>query len=646
MKKNFLIILTLLSGMYLHAVEKSFIYSKKMPKGSPNPCTVNLNYFIDCAVKGQLKKTMVRKTYLDSDKFPLWAVWGYCCPDSNTYMNGKMITMLTKWIDNFLAEYNKDSRKKFSPGNLAMVVYELKLHPEIKEKLDSVKLNKLDVIIKEKLKTKVQEISSKLPKYLSMVNIPLHSFKELFFCKLLYNDEVAGQCIESVLKQMDKMQMPNGMFPYRFKVDGPKHLEFETMYYRAIELRALYCYWYITGSKLAQKLLENGAPYYPLTMELPYFYNGSADPWWKVQYRTFWPGEVAMSAVVSKNSEVAWIANEMGRHNVSRDRFALVAGSLAYRQLAEINFNNMKPKDHFVIADPDICGVRLRNEHWSSTFNTMSYTTTRVAAMNSYGKNFNAMMMARPFIRINPLEKKRRYAEAYCVSGPDSGYGDFSINGNSAVVFSKYRPMLTSTTWKKKKLFAPCEIQELWIMTPNGMAGIINSTLLEDMKGYEFMYQYRFIIHDKTGLAALEKNLWKCGNMSFKIWNTDFTNHVIERDRVFPLNVNDYAAWQIALTNEKRPPREMVLKKTAKTEMILKEKTFPKGLSHFAIVTITPDTCSFNNVEQIKHSKLIILKVTDVNKQFLAIANPSSQTVEYNKRKIKSGAVFIMNINK
>jgi hypothetical protein len=134
------------------------------------------------------------------------------------------------------------------------------------------------------------------------------------------------------------------------------------------------------------------------------------------------------------------------------------------------------------MEDPDIRGLRLRSGKWSCTFTTGSFTYTRASAMkvSDDGKSFSALHLARPYVRVAPLDKRWKTEPDFGTLGSEGSDYKLAVLGKMAVVATTYSPALTSHTWRKVQPIAPWKMTELWLMTEHGMVGLIHSEAKED----------------------------------------------------------------------------------------------------------------------------------------------------------------------
>ena len=623
MKKTLtvLCLIAVLSGYGQKIVRRSLIYDRKTPAAALNSCAGSINYFLSMAHKGQLKKTACRKDWLDYPLFPSWAIWGYVCPDSKFKGDEKTLDMLRRWLENFREKIINDpkmhklnlkgpvlafKRIPFRPSIVAMTVNEIKLRPEIEQKIGKKLVAEVDKFITEIYKQVWQQdgVSKDKQKIINYANMATHDVTNMVYGYIFTGNKGFMDSAVKTMHALDYIQKPNGMFPYRYQCDGVKdHCEYESMYYRCKDVQSVFVFWWFTKDSLARKMLVKSANYNPLNMEPPYFINAGCEVWWKVSWRTFWPGQIAMVAAVARDGETATIARKMARDNVSKDRFDLVLGSLAYHLMADVK---SKPvRNNYVVKDPDIRGIRLRYGNWSSTFTGLSYIPTRYSAIIT-GKGqrrpwFDALIMVRPYIRVRKMAIKERYETDYCSLGPAGLRPELVVGPNYGAAAGSYRLMTQSTTWRKDKKYAPCENTEIWLMTDRGSVGLIQSEFTADFKALEYMQAFKFKLHKGAKLSMIDKNNYRAGSFELKIWLSDLPVRVVERARLSALNPNDYTCFQLVLSQSNRSPENEAEKNPQdKTLKTCKEVLFRKGQKFYALVSVSPEGKSVVEVKLVK----------------------------------------------
>lgn len=600
-------------------VRPSFIYESKTPDSEANMYADSLNNFLSMSLRNQLKSTAVRQDWIDANQFPSWAIWGYVCPDSEFKGDERLMNMLRKYFEHFRKQIiEKDvvnktnlSRRplafrrdlKFSPQELALGVYEISIRPEISAKIGNELVNEVKQCLIDTYERAWEQgsILRDADEIVRFPNMATHDMGNMMFAYLLSGDKKYLEAARATIKALGRIQKPNGMFPYRSKVDGEKHCEYENMYYRSHDVLCLFIYWWLTDDGAAKKLLEQSIPFNPLNIEPPYFYNGGPDTWWKVSWRTYWSGPIAMIAAATGDGENATIARNMAKDRVSSDRFHLLYGSLAYHLMAEVK---SKPvRNNYIVADEDVRGLRLRYSNWSSTLCGLSYLPTHFSAMfviDAKGESkpdYNALIMARPVIRTEPQSAqeraKGRYKSAFCSTGPDAADVQLIRTDAYGAALITYQSMNTGTTWRDKKHFAPCLNREVWVMTEYGSIGLITSEFQEDMKAHEYMQAFRFRLHDGAELSWSDADdTLTAGNIILKVWDSNLPYKIQESTRLRTLARNNSLARQLALSTCERDLE------SGKSKSGNDLTTFKKGQVFYSLISLSPRAGAFTDVKR------------------------------------------------
>ena len=543
--------------------------NKRTPEGHPNAGAAWSHFFLRRAFNNTLQKASPQKPWEEWEGFLSLAVWGYLSPDSKHRGDKRLIEMCQVWIDRLLKK--SEAQDSFKLGfwgfhDYTIPLLEIEARDSLKEKIGNVRAKKFRSLVVKNIQQSstpaaYNDLLRRADKY---VNIAVHPMAVYVHGWLLTGEQRYLRMAHRIVQLLGRDQLPNGMFPYRYQIYGERHSEYEMMYYHAINIRGLYFYWWATGSKLAERIMHKSIPYYPLNLEPPYHFNGGPDIWWKDQWRTFWPHHIAMVAAVTGDGENARIASSMARNNVSHDRFDLAIGAHAYQLMGLKNIEEKPQRTNFIIEDPDIRGVRLRFGPWSSTFTAGSFTYTRTSALkvSDNGKGFTALHLARPYVRIAPLEKPWK-TEPDFGTLPAAG-ASFAVtrSGRETAIVTHYSPALTSHTWRPKQPIAPWKMTELWLMTDNGMVGLITSTATGEQEARELCHQFRFI--SSKPVKKAERN-WLFGELRFAVWDTDFAFTIEERMRRSAQGQNDRRDWQIALSDVDRTPEDFAQKPPART---------------------------------------------------------------------------------
>jgi hypothetical protein len=627
-----------------HTLRQSIIFKTRAKPGTVNPCAFLLNHLLNKALQDKLHTSCAGRVIWQKQKmFFHWAMWGYFAGDSNYRGDKRLLKMSAKWLDQLfviLSTPPKDKKVKNWKANdlvgwnfhiYALPLIEAEHDPEAVAIIGKDRLKKLKTILIENLKSyNRKKIDKKLADNHNYINILMHMVPMfLTDLQLTGNKDADYFCSKSV-EMLEKQQLPNGSYPYRFNFYGKRHSEPDSMYYHAVINRALYMYWWYTGNKTAFRVLKKSIPYYPLILEPPYHFSSGADIWWKDQWRTFWPQHVAMVAATTSNGENAGIALQMGENKKSIDWFDLVIGAHAYRLMAEKKVKPIAQRNNYIIKDPDIRGVRSRWNNWSNIFTAASFTFTRVSAMLTNGKNFDAMHLARPVFRTvqHPSKTPRFYRGRYANIDRFGTSFSVALKTDIAAIGTSYSQGLDWQVWGKTQKNSPWSTDELWLFLPTGACGIIKSTAKKDCKGFEILHQFRFICKNWHKVAGG----WLAGNISFKVWSSSFKHTISERARRYAFNTSKRQDYQISLSDSNRSPEEVLQGADKKVEAIFpSEKQYKKDQSYYTLVSISPKGKEFKKVELITTKGLIAFSAIDsTGKKYLVIYNPGENIRVWN----------------
>ena len=622
----------------------------RTPEGQPNAGAAWTDHFLQAALNNTLQKSAAQSPWERAPGFLSWTIWGYLSPDSKFHGNERLLEMSGVWLDTlFKALETKPAdpkaAEKWQPNTLdtwsfqefTLPLLEIEARPDLKAKVGAERVDRLRAIVVENVRRNTtpaayNDLMGKAETYINIITHPMAIYVHGW---LLTGERKYLQMAHRIVTVLGRDHLPNGMFPYRYRIHGDRHCEYEMMYYHAMNLRGLYLYWWATGSREAEAVFRKAVPYYPLNLEPPFFFNDGADIWWKDQWRTFWPHHVAMVAAVTGDGENAGLANAMARANVSHDRFDLFLGWHAYQQMALKGIQEKPLRTGYVIEDPDIRGVRLRFGKWSSTFTTGSFTYTRASMMkvSEDGKGYCAVHLARPTVRVSALEQPGE--PDYRTLGREGGTYSLARGERAAAVATRYAPALTAATWDEKEPLAPWQMDELWLMTDRGAVGLITSLATADSQARELGHQFRFILPPKGEGEPAGERAYRCGEIRFRVWATDLPFAIPERARRYALNNRDRSDWQLSLSDVERSPEQTAQDAPAagqeKPALLLPPtRDYPKGYRRYSLVEFSPATADgFQGVERIAQGDVSGIRARIGEKGYLALHNGGGAPAVY-----------------
>jgi len=632
--------------------------TKKTPAGRLNAGAAWCDSFLGKALKGKLRKSAAQTSWDQWGMFLDCAIWGYLSPDSAFHGEERLVEMSRQWLDTLFVRLqtkpeDPKSAAKWQPNRLGTWSFhhyttpllETEARPALKSRLGAERVDRFRDIVLENIErnTTPEKFDDLMGRAETYINIIMHPMAVYIHGWVLTGEQKYLQMANRIIRILGRDQLPSGMFPYRYRIYGERHSEYEAMYYHAINIRGLYLYWWATGSKEAEAIFRKSVPYYPLNLEPPHYFNDGPDIWWKDQWRTFWPHHVAMVAAVTGDGENTTIANAMARDNVCHDRFDVVLGAHAFQQMALRDIAEQPVRNDYIIEDPDIRGVRLRFGRWSSTFTTGSFTYTRTSAMkvNEDDSSFSALHMARPYVRVAPLEIAHRTEPDYGTLGREGADYSLAIGERTAAVATSYQPALTSHTWRDDQPIGPWQMNELWLMTDRGTVGLVNSQCLESTEARELCHMFRFIPPARDIWAEqVNDSTYACGELRFRVWQSDMPFVIEEHARRYALSTAPKGRrdWQLCLSDTDRSPEQIAQDPPGEGQVMPARKlpdmrSYAKDYRRTSLVEVSPLTWQgFENVTSATQNDVLAFRVRNMRGEYLAVYNCGEQAAEYECR--------------
>jgi hypothetical protein len=135
---------------------------------------------------------------------------------------------------------------------------------------------------------------------------------------------------------------------------------------------------------------------------------------------------------------------------------------------------------------------------------------------------------------------------------------------------------------------------ELWLLTDQGMIGLIDSTATAANQSRELCQQFRFIIPGATGEAEKQPDgTWKCGYLRLRVWETDLPHSIVERMRRYCMADHDRRDWQLTLSDTDRSPEQLAQDPLAPGQAKLELKLpdlhdYAPGYHRYSLVEVSP----------------------------------------------------------
>ena len=585
----------------LHFIDES----ASTPAGCLNPCAKWIDLRIGKALAGKLRDLWPRDTWQQAPQFLTWSVWAYLSPDSRFCGDKRLVTMMGQWIDRRLARLEtppEDAKKraKWKARELgfwgfhtySMPLLELLHRPALAEQVGAERVDAWRRLCIENVERWGQPDAwnSLAERSESYVNIATHPMAAFVHGWMLTGDEKYLRMAAHIVGVLARDQSPNGSFPYRHY--GGAHLESETMYYHGMNVRGLYLYWWHTGSKLAEATLRKSAPYYPLRMAPKYHFEDACTIWWKDQWRTFWPNHIAMVAAAAGDGLNTRIANDMARDDKSADRVDLVLGWHAFQQMALRGVKETPRRDAYLLADPDIGGLRGRFGRFDFSFSTNSYSHTLAGATvtTEDRKRFGALHRACPFVRIAPLTEAHRTSPDYWCLGRWKPRERIIVGDRFAVAAATYAPFQPSSTWRPLHRSAPWKMAQVWLYTPTTMVGLMVDEPTLPVEAREVCHLFRFIVPRGGELKDGPRGV-DAGLLRMRVHETNLPHRIVERVRRYELSPTDRKDWQVALSDVDRSPEHTAQVKGAdRAGLTLPDmRLYEPGTRRYSVIEVGPE---------------------------------------------------------
>lgn len=644
------------------AVPAPNLIVKEKPKAKyENPCARVMNNTLRGILNNPNHRCFGNQTYREWMQFFDWAVWGWLSGDSEFRKDERLPGLVAEWMDHHLKVWRTPpsdpaKRAKWKPDTLDLWTYhvlafplaELKNAPDLAEKIGAERLRQYEKVIMDNLQGSKEAFRKRLKQEKGYLNLVHHTVPQMVAGYLLTGDRSWLEECEPAMQEQLRQMMPNGSFPYRLGIFGPNHYENDFGYYHAIDVRAAYLLLVTGNSKTAKEVLVRSVPYYPLNIEPGGHTNDGAAIWWKDQWRNWWPHHIAMVAAAAGDGENAAMAVRYG----AMDYFDNVIGAHAFRMLAEKKIAEKKQRTGYLMNDPDIRGWRSRfpqpdGSTFSVTVTTSPNSYTKAGAMLVKDRSMTALHHARMSFRRRPIPGKAKMfdPDVFNVTSRNGvrGSAEFKI-GNIAAIGIDDAIALCGETWKKSgQSLWDGRHRELWLVTPQGMAGLLVSTLEKERSGAEFAHEYKMIAKNvkwDNAAATLDNAA------HLRIWKTNFPYQIHEKVRRYVYDSSPRRPdFQLVLSDRERSPEEKIQSGApdAKTPAM---KQYSAGSEYFSMASFTPAASQFKQISVISQKPVMaFLAVLPDGTRWLTAYNPAEKAAELNVEdntfRIEAGKTFL-----
>ncbi|MFP4028063.1 MAG: hypothetical protein ACLFWL_09755 [Candidatus Brocadiia bacterium] len=533
-----------------------------------------------------------------SQYFGLYAVWGLCSPDSRHNESKVLEQLLRAWMDETYPQESGELKSGWKAWYLYAPLVEISARPGLRKLVGEGLLNRGIRRVLENARRITEEKWEKiLRQSVKIVNFPTHGQMFAFTLGWILAREHEPQLAPQLLRRaayltrmLEWHMQPNGTIRYIYEpeFDGPQ-LVGEQMYYHNVNIRALYMYWWFVGDERAEILLHAQAPYYKLRV-MPWVGRGGAPHgthyhsaiWWKEQWRTFWPGAVALSAASTEDGQLAKLALEMAQNNTGHDRKFADWAVHGYKQLALREVKPQPRADNYVLPDPDIGGLRMKFGHLSSVFSSNSYGYTLAGSLTPQ----SGLAGAYPMVRIDPLVHNPKYQFSnYHIAGLKKPLSMIDVHEKSAAAAGSYVPHDQKTTWRNPHRSGPWQVRQAWLFLPDQLVGLMTLRTTGEARARNAEHIFRLM----TGkVSRTEDDTFEAGELKLQVGPTNLPHLLVEPARKYSMSTGE--PWQqVVLSHRKRPS-----KKEAREGGEDEEPTLPLN-------DYEPDQC-FHSVVEIRRS--------------------------------------------
>jgi hypothetical protein len=615
---------------------------------------------IRSAEKGEEKGLWAN--FRQSQYFGLYAVWGLCSPDSGHSDSEILGELLCTWMDQKYPEKAGELSSGWKAWYLYAPLVEISARPKLQKIVGEERLHRGIDRVLEDARRLAEEGWEKIQRQaVKIVNFPTHGQIYAFTLGWVlardHEPELAPQLIRRaahLMRMLEWHMQPNGTIRYIYEpdFDGPQ-LVAEQMYYHNVNLRAIYAYRWFTGEEKAQQLLDKQVPYYRLQL-MPWAGRGGAPHgthyhaaiWWKEQWRTFWPGAVALAAAATGDGQLAEIALQMARKSTGHDRKFADWAVHGYKQMALRQVEPQPRADNYVMQDPDIGGLRVKFGQLSSVFSTNSYGYTLAGTMTPS----SGLAGAYPMVRIDPLAHNPKYQFSnYHIAGLRKPGVMVDIHQEAAAAAGSYVPHDQKTTWRDPHRSGPWQVRQAWLFLPDRLVGLMTLRTTGEARARSAEHIFRLMTGE---VSPAGDGAFEAGDLQLQVGPTNLSHVLVEPARKYSMGKHE--PWrQVVLSDTKRPTKKEA-RERGEEEPVLPLKDYESDRCFHSIVEIRRADADPARLSLVAVEEDVLAFAAEVGPdRYLTAANyadggpPATVTWEGKEQSIRPNAVqLIQNIQR
>jgi hypothetical protein len=595
-----------------------------------------------------------------SEYFGMYAVWGLVSPDSEHTDNELLGEMLNTWMDEWYPAEAGELEAGWKSWYLYGPLVEITARPKLKEIVGAERLDRaVQRLLEDARDLAERRWPNAIEKAIEIVNFAGHGdVAALTLGWVLareYEPDFAPALFERAafaMRMMDWHMESNGTIRYLYNPDFEEpQLVAETMYYHNINIRAIYLHWWFTGDDVSLRLLDRQRPYYKFRL-LPWVGRGGDSHgthyhsaiWWKEQWRTFWPGAVALAAAATGDGELATIALTMAERGTGADRKFADWAVHGYKQMALRGVEPEPRAERLLVADPDIGGLRMRYGQLSSVFTSNSFGYTLAGTMTPE----SGLAGAYPLVRLDHLAANPEYAFTNLhISSWRKPEAMMDIRKDAAFAAGTYKPHNQRTTWRSTHVTGPWRVHQAWLYLPDRIIGLMTLRATDTTEARSAEHIYRLMSKDVTPAG---NGVYDAGDIRLTIVDTNLAHQLTEPGRKFSMSTQE--PWrQIVLADRQRPTKPGARETAGGKEELLPMQSYEAGDVFYSLVEVRQINASLARVELISFDDgLLAFGATVDGRMHLTAANFAAEgndrTVQWNGKSVEVAAGAIANLDR